>query len=88
MARARITSKGQITIPKEIRDEMGVGPGDSLEFFNVNGHFEVLPIKRRRIEEFRGLFRTEHTLPFAEERKLAWEARAREIMNKDQPDEE
>jgi AbrB family looped-hinge helix DNA binding protein len=30
--RATITSKGQVTIPAEIRDEMGLQAGDQLEF--------------------------------------------------------
>jgi AbrB family looped-hinge helix DNA binding protein len=29
--RAKITSKGQVTIPIEIRREMGLNPGDLLE---------------------------------------------------------
>jgi AbrB family looped-hinge helix DNA binding protein len=29
---AKITSKGQTTIPAEIRAELGVGPGDRLEY--------------------------------------------------------
>ena len=28
----RITSKGQVTIPKAIRDKLGVGPGSSVRF--------------------------------------------------------
>ena len=30
--RARITSKGQITVPHEIRKLLGIGPGDGLVF--------------------------------------------------------
>ncbi len=30
--KAALTSKGQITIPKPIRDRMGLKPGDILEF--------------------------------------------------------
>ena len=29
---SKITSKGQTTIPAEIRAELGVGPGDSVEY--------------------------------------------------------
>jgi antitoxin PrlF len=32
MAAATITSKGQLTLPKEIRTALGVGPGDRLAF--------------------------------------------------------
>jgi AbrB family looped-hinge helix DNA binding protein len=28
----RVTSKGQVTIPKEIRDKLGIGPGSEVEF--------------------------------------------------------
>ena len=31
-AKGRITSKGQITIPREIRQRLGVGPGDEVVF--------------------------------------------------------
>jgi AbrB family looped-hinge helix DNA binding protein len=30
--RGTVTSKGQITIPKEIRDQMGLKPGDRVDF--------------------------------------------------------
>ena len=32
MPHAKITTKGQITIPLAVRQRMGVGPGDTLEF--------------------------------------------------------
>ena len=28
----RVTTKGQVTIPKEIRDELGIEPGDEVTF--------------------------------------------------------
>jgi AbrB family looped-hinge helix DNA binding protein len=76
---ARITSKGQITIPKEVRDQLGLKTGDSLEFCFADDHLEVRPVRRRRIEEFRGLFTVDRPLDFREERELAWQARMREL---------
>ena len=28
----RVTEKGQVTIPKEIRDRLGIGPGSEVDF--------------------------------------------------------
>lgn len=38
---ARVTSKGQITIPKAVRDALGLGTGD-LVYFQVRGDDAVL----------------------------------------------
>ena len=84
MATARITSKGQITIPKQVREQLGVEPGDALDFHFEDGRLEVRPVRRRRLNEFRGLFRVERALDFREERKRAWEAQARRLAKRDQ----
>ena len=47
MATARITSKGQITLPKEVRTRLGIGPGDEVEFVEENGRY-VLTKKVRK----------------------------------------
>lgn len=33
----RVTTKGQVTIPQEIRHKLGVGPGTEVEFIEENG---------------------------------------------------
>jgi AbrB family looped-hinge helix DNA binding protein len=33
----RMTSKGQVTIPKEIRDKLGIAPGDDVGFREEGG---------------------------------------------------
>ena len=40
--RAKITSKGQITVPVEIRRSLGVEPGDKLRFEPQEGSFRVV----------------------------------------------
>lgn len=36
-----LTSKGQVTIPKRIRETLGVGPGESVDF-RLNDHGETV----------------------------------------------
>lgn len=44
MSTATVTSKGQITIPKEVREMLGVQPGDRLLFWrNPEGQIVVEP---------------------------------------------
>ena len=44
MTAATLTSKGQLTLPKEVRVAMGVGPGDRVDFVLMeDGNFAVLP---------------------------------------------
>lgn len=58
MAGATLTSKGQITLPKEIRDHLRLRGGDRLEFV-VRGH-GVVELVSRSIDVFSlfGLFKS------------------------------
>ncbi|MBN1552927.1 AbrB/MazE/SpoVT family DNA-binding domain-containing protein [bacterium] len=38
---SRITSKGQVTIPKEIREKFGFDPGDEIQFTVLDGRVIV-----------------------------------------------
>jgi antitoxin PrlF len=52
MPRSTVTSKGQITIPKQVRDEMGLKPGDRVDFVRDRaGRTMLQPI----ITDFRSL---------------------------------
>ena len=42
---ARITSKGQITVPREVRRVLGVGPGDRLLFESDRKGIRVRPVR-------------------------------------------
>jgi AbrB family looped-hinge helix DNA binding protein len=45
MSYATITSKGQTTIPKEIREQFNLQPGDRILFFvNDAGRIEIQPL--------------------------------------------
>ena len=45
MVGSRLTSKGQTTIPKEIRDHLGIEPGDRVLFLLKDGNVVVQPVK-------------------------------------------
>ena len=40
--RAKVTSKGQITVPVEIRRSLGVNPGDTIRFEQQEGGIRVV----------------------------------------------
>lgn len=42
--RIRLTSKSQVTLPKEIRDFLGIGPGDQVSFRVAGGEVVVAPV--------------------------------------------
>jgi antitoxin PrlF len=43
MTTATLTSKGQITIPASVREALGVGTGDRVEFVEIAaGRYEVI----------------------------------------------
>jgi antitoxin PrlF len=53
---ARITSKGQITVPHEIRRVLGVRPGDKLLFENTGSRIFVRPVRTTSpFEKYRGI---------------------------------
>ena len=38
---AKITSKGQVTVPRAVREDLGLHPGDDLDFVKENGGYKV-----------------------------------------------
>jgi antitoxin PrlF len=56
VAAATLTSKGQITIPIEVRNELGLKPGDRIEFVkNERGRFVLFP-KNGSVQRLKGMF--------------------------------
>ena len=46
MASATLTTKGQITLPKSVRERLGVEAGDRIEFIESDQGFLVVPTTR------------------------------------------
>ena len=56
MATATLTSKGQITIPVEVRHALQVGTGDRVEFVQIApGRYEFVAATRQ-VTELKGMF--------------------------------
>ncbi len=58
MATCVVTSKGQITIPVEVRNDLGLKSGDKLEF-SRNAETGEYALKRKtgNINDLRGMFK-------------------------------
>jgi AbrB family looped-hinge helix DNA binding protein len=53
-----LSSKGQLVIPKEIRDALGVKPGQKVFFKIVKDHLvEIAPLPEDPVRHFCGIFK-------------------------------
>jgi antitoxin PrlF len=63
---SRVTRKGQVTIPKRVRDHLGIEPGNIVEF-ELGADGRIVLVKEgaapqpSRFERFRGIAKTELT---------------------------
>jgi antitoxin PrlF len=63
MAASILTSKGQVTIPKSVRDALGIDAGDRIEFVEVEkGQFAVIAATRS-VQELNGLYQRKRSGP-------------------------
>jgi AbrB family looped-hinge helix DNA binding protein len=65
MAVSRVNTKGQVTIPKALRERLGFRPGDEIEFIEVEGGLRVQKWRegsphRRELTAFLLLLSTPH----------------------------
>jgi len=71
MPTATVTSKGQITLPKEIRDGLGVQPGDRVVFWrDVEGRV-IVEAATVDVRTLRGMLRGGRTHLTVEEMNAA-----------------
>jgi antitoxin PrlF len=73
-----LTSKGQTTIPREVRDFLKLRPGDKLEFkLNPDGKTVILQAANIHVSSLRGILKSEGMKPYnSNERSLALRKRA------------
>lgn len=72
-----VTVKGQVTIPKEIRDQLKIHPNDKVDFILEEGRAILVPVKTLR--ELRGVVVARPGANIAVERQTAREKMAERI---------
>lgn len=63
MAIAKVTYKGQVTIPKRVRQELGIQDGDSVLFRVEDGKATLTRIKRVDLLDLYGAFPATRPFP-------------------------
>jgi len=77
VATATLTSKGQITLPKPVRDALELRTGDRVEFLiGADGTVTVLPVTSD-VRALKGLLRKPHQPVSIEEMNQAIRARGK-----------
>jgi AbrB family looped-hinge helix DNA binding protein len=72
MSLATMTSKGQTTIPKDIRDALDLRPQDQIQFTLISDGTVILRAKHRRIEELYGILHDPERQPVSIDDMKAW----------------
>jgi AbrB family looped-hinge helix DNA binding protein len=76
MAVATITSKGQITIPSDVRKALSIGTGDRVEFVSLEPGKFLFVAAKRPVTELKGLFGKPKKAVTVEEMNAAIAAKA------------
>ena len=63
MEDSTLTSKGQVTVPKRIRDGLGVKPGDRITFTVMPGGVVLMRAKTGSIKDLAGILYEEEREP-------------------------
>ncbi len=74
---SKVTDKGQVTIPKILRDRLGLDPGQEVEFEEQGGAIVVRRrVRRDPLRELVGMVkeRTDVDAYLSETRGAAWQA--------------
>ena len=65
----RVTTKGQVTIPKEIREALGIEPGDEVAFEETDSGYTIQKEQpttadgKDPFEKYRGSANSDETMP-------------------------
>jgi len=72
-----VTSKGQVTIPKKIRDLIGIHPNDRVDFVQEGDRIVLIPV--RSLKDLRGAVTAAPGSDFKAERSTAKKSVGRRV---------
>lgn len=78
MSTVTVSSKGQIVVPKKIRDALGIKPKQKVFLKVVQNHAEIIPLPENPAQAFCGIFREGSSLA-----KTLLRARKEEAKNEE-----
>jgi AbrB family looped-hinge helix DNA binding protein len=56
MAITKLSSKGQVVLPKEVRDKLGLHPGATLRVVVSGGKIEIEPLPKKLVDRLYGRY--------------------------------
>lgn len=81
MGTVKVSKKGWVVIPRDIRERYHIQPGDQVQVVDYAGHIAIIPILEDPIRQARGLQKGEPSLTQAllEERRQEREREERRV---------
>ena len=71
MELAKMTSKGQLTVPASIRKKLGIGTGDQLLFYERDGQIVLAPVTPASLADAQAAAARQHIYTLNEIRSIA-----------------
>ncbi len=62
MSKTKLSSRGQIVIPKEIREKLDLSPGQKMEVYEEGDKIVLIAVPEDPVDSLNGMFKTERSV--------------------------